>query len=195
MQLVFATHNQHKFQEVKAMVPTNIQLLSLKDLGLLDDIPETGKTLAENAQIKADFITQKFNIDCFADDTGLVIEVLDGEPGVYSARYAGTEKDDDANMQKVLAKLKDHLNRGAHFKTVFALNLGKKKYLFEGIVHGEIITEKRGNEGFGYDPIFKPSGYEKTFAELTLETKNKISHRAKAMQQLIDFLSNMGSQR
>jgi XTP/dITP diphosphohydrolase len=189
MQLVFATHNQNKYKEVRALIPKSIELLSLNDIGLFEEIPETGDTLQENALLKADFVTKKYKLDCFADDTGLLIDALNGEPGVYSARYAGVEKNNEANMQKVLAGLKGVANRKAHFKTVFALNFKGTSHLFEGVVQGEITYSKKGTKGFGYDPIFKPVGFDKTFAELALVEKNKISHRAKALEKLLGFLN------
>lgn len=188
MKLVFATHNQHKFEEVKKLVPSSIELLSLNDISCYDDIAETGKTLEENAKIKADYITQNYGLSCFADDTGLLVDALDGQPGVYSARYAGQQKSDEDNMNKLLRELNGKNNRNAHFKTVIALNLNNDRHLFEGIVNGTITREKAGQKGFGYDPIFKPSALDKTFAELPIEVKNKISHRGKAVQHLIDFL-------
>ncbi|WP_276167173.1 non-canonical purine NTP diphosphatase [Zobellia alginiliquefaciens] len=188
MKLVFATHNKNKFNEVKKLVPSHIELVSLTDIGCFDEIPETGTTLEENAHIKADYVTQNYNLSCFADDTGLIVEALNGEPGVYSARYAGDSKNSDDNMNKLLHNLKSKNSRTAHFKTVIALNINEETHTFDGIVQGQITKEKTGNQGFGYDPIFKPHGYEKTFAELPLETKNNIGHRGRAIKKLIDFL-------
>ncbi len=191
MKLVFATHNQNKFEEVKALIPDSIALISLTDLGCTDDIPETGKTLAENARIKADFVTENYKLSCFADDTGLLVDALDGRPGVYSARYAGQEKNAEANMEKLLLELEGSSNRAAHFKTAIALNLKNDHHLFEGSVHGYIASRKKGKNGFGYDPIFVPCGHEQTFAELPLSLKNQISHRGRAIQKLIAFLNTL----
>ncbi|MGJ8738677.1 non-canonical purine NTP diphosphatase [Zobellia laminariae] len=188
MKLVFATHNKNKLDEVKKLVPPHIELVSLTDIGCFDEIPETGATLEENAQIKADYVTKTYDLACFADDTGLIVDILNGEPGVYSARYAGETKDADDNMNKLLKNLEDKENREAHFKTVIALNLNKEKHIFNGIVEGVIIKEKKGSKGFGYDPIFQPNGYKQTFAELPLKTKNSISHRGLAIKKLLDFL-------
>lgn len=194
MKLVFATHNKNKFEEVKKLVPDNIDLVSLIDIGCFDDIPETGKTLEENAIIKADYVTRNFKLACFADDTGLLVDTLNGEPGVYSARYAGPQRNADDNMNKLLSELKFKTDRTARFKTIIALNINKECYLFEGTVEGEITTEKHGTKGFGYDPIFRPKEYQKTFAELPLETKNKIGHRGKAIQKLLVYLQKSVSQ-
>ncbi|WP_340074650.1 non-canonical purine NTP diphosphatase [Leptobacterium sp. I13] len=188
MQLVFATHNKNKFIEVKALLPSYINLLSLEDIHCTKDIPETGQTIEENAILKANFIQENYNLNCFADDTGLEVEALGGAPGVHSARYAGANKNSEANIQKLLQELKEDINRKARFKTVIALNLGNEKIMFQGIVNGQIAHEKKGNGGFGYDPVFIPEGHDQTFAELPLTAKNKISHRAQAMHQLIDYL-------
>ncbi len=188
MKLIFATHNQNKFNEVKLLMPQHIELLSLNDIGLTEEIPETGKTLEENALCKADFVTLHYDLPCFSDDTGLLIDALNGAPGVYSARYAGGDKNADKNMDKVLKAMKDKESRAAHFKTVIALNLNGESILFKGIVHGEITKKRQGSAGFGYDPIFKPMGYLQTFAELSLSEKNEIGHRGKAIEQLIDHL-------
>ncbi|MDB2606667.1 non-canonical purine NTP diphosphatase [Zobellia sp.] len=188
MKLVFATHNKNKFDEVKKIIPSHIELVSLTDIGCFDEIPETGSTLEENAHIKADYVTKNYGLSCFADDTGLIVDALNGEPGVYSARYAGEHKNSEDNMTKLLHKLEGKNSRLAHFKTVIALNINKEKHTFKGTVQGKITTEKTGNHGFGYDPIFKPNGYEKTFAELPIETKNSIGHRGRAMKKLLDFL-------
>ncbi len=186
--LVFATHNLHKLAEVRAMIP-QWEILGLADLNCYEDIPETASTLEGNAQIKADYITQKYGYDCFADDTGLEISALHGAPGVYSARYAGNTSDSKANMEKVLRNLKDNKDRKARFRTVVALNLGTAKYQFEGICKGEILTTKTGDSGFGYDPIFQPEGYTLSFAEMSQEEKGKISHRGKAIKKLVAFLN------
>ena len=190
MQLVFATHNPNKLKEVQILFPKEIQLLSLKDIGCMDEIPETANDLEGNATIKANFVTDNYGYPCFADDTGLLVDALDGAPGVYSARYAGEQKNADDNMDKLLLQLHKHPNRSAHFKTVIALNLNHEQLLFKGIVQGEITTEKKGEKGFGYDPIFRPNGYNKTFAELPISVKNTISHRAKAIEQLLAFFKN-----
>jgi XTP/dITP diphosphohydrolase len=171
------------------MLPQNIQIISLESIGCFEEIEETALTIEGNAILKANYITQKYGFDCFADDTGLEVEVLNGDPGVFSARYAGEHKNANDNMNKLLDNLKDKSNRAAQFKTVIALNVLGKQHLFTGIAKGEITTEKRGDLGFGYDPIFKPEDYNKTFAELDLELKNKISHRGKATIALIDFLN------
>ena len=192
MKLVFATHNQNKVKEVQALLPGNISLLSLTDIGCTQEIPETGKTLEENARLKANYVTKNYGFPCFADDTGLLVAILNGAPGVYSARYAGESANANANMEKILQALTAAGDRTARFETVIALNLNNEQYLYTGKIEGEIIHEKRGDKGFGYDPIFKPKGYDKTFAELPLEVKNQISHRAMAIQQLITYLNNIG---
>lgn len=189
MQLVFASNNKNKIKEIQLLVPNSIQILSLEDIGCLDDIPETADTIEGNAILKANYVTEKYGYNCFADDSGLEIEALNGEPGVYSARYAGEPKDDDKNTEKVLANLKNELNRKANFKTVICLNLNGEQHLFTGIIDGKIIDKKMGTNGFGYDPIFVADGYDKTFAELTIEEKSSISHRGIAVRQLVDFLS------
>jgi len=188
-ELVFATQNKHKLEEIQQAINGQFRIISLFDLNYFEDIPETGETLMENALQKANFIYQNYEKDCFADDTGLEIEALNGEPGVYSARYAGNGRSFEDNMNKVLEKLHNKTNRKACFKTVIALIYKKQTYYFEGIVNGTITTEKKGKEGFGYDPIFLPNGYTKTFAELSLEEKNKMSHRAIASKKLIHFLN------
>ena len=188
MELVFATNNTHKLNEVRAIAGARFSIVSLKELGCFDEIPETGETLPENALLKAQYIHNKFQCNCFADDTGLEIEALDGQPGVYSARYAGEHCSFQDNVLKVLCELQGIPNRKACFKTVIALILNETTYFFEGKIEGEIIETEKGTNGFGYDPIFKPLGYEKTFAEMTDAEKNKISHRALATKQLNDFL-------
>lgn len=188
MKLVFATHNQNKFNEVKVLMPKHIELLSLTDIGCTQEIPETGTTLEENAQLKSNFVVKTYGLNCFSDDTGLLVDALNEAPGVYSARYAGEAKNAQANMNKLLNELKAHENRSAKFETVVSLHWQGKNHLFIGAVHGTITNEKRGDKGFGYDPIFIPENYTETFAELPLETKNKISHRGLAIVQLIDFL-------
>ena len=205
MKIVFATNNKHKLDEIRSILGESIEVLSLKDIGCDADIPETGKTLDENAQQKAQYIYDNYHLDCFADDTGLEVDALNGAPGVYSARYANMEDpsaeshDAEANMSRLLRELGENNNRKARFRTVIALirkkdvcpcgcTSIKEIHKFEGIVEGEIIRERRGGEGFGYDPIFQPDGYDKTFAELGMEIKNHISHRARATQKLCEFL-------
>ncbi len=188
MQLVFATHNENKFKEVKLLIPKHIELLSLKDIGCFEEIPETAQTIAENAILKAEYVYRKYKVACFADDTGLEVDALNGAPGVYSARYAGPQKSAADNINKLLLELKDKSNRGAQFKTVIALKTKQEELLFQGIVRGSITTLPIGSGGFGYDPVFIPEGYSKTFAELPITTKNEISHRAKALQHLLDYL-------
>lgn len=189
--LVFATNNKHKLEEISSIIENKIELLSLKDIYCDVDIPETANTLEGNALLKAEYIYKKYGLDCFADDTGLEVEALNGEPGVYSARYAGEEKDAEKNMQKILDKLKETSNRKAQFRTVISLIIDGKYKLFEGSVKGEILNEKKGNSGFGYDPIFQPNGYDQSFAELGNETKNKISHRAIATNKLCEYLKSI----
>lgn len=186
--LVFATNNAHKLDEISSILGEKIEVLSLKDIHCDVDIPETADTLEGNAMLKAEYIYEHYGLDCFADDTGLEVEALNGAPGVYSARYAGEAHNSEANMQKLLQEMQRATNRKAQFRTAICLILDGKKHLFEGIVKGEIIKEKRGGSGFGYDPIFMPEGYTKTFAELGNETKNKISHRALAVEKLCRFL-------
>ena len=188
MKLVFASNNKNKIQEIQALVPNTIQIVSLEEIGCTEDIPETADTIEGNAILKANYVTEKYGYDCFADDTGLEVEALNGAPGVYSARYAGEQKDANDNMNKLLSELSDKPNRKANFKTVIALNLNGKQNLFTGIINGKIIEEKIGTNGFGYDPIFVADGYEKTFAELSMEEKSTISHRGIAVKELILFL-------
>ncbi len=190
MKLVFATNNKHKLEEVRKILGNQFEILSLKDINCFEEIPETQKTIEGNASQKAHYIYNKYKTNCFADDTGLEIEALNGEPGVYSARYAGEHCSFEDNVEKVLKKLSGIPNRKARFKTVISLIIDKKEYQFEGIINGTITTEKHGTSGFGYDPIFLPDGYDKTFAELSSEEKNKISHRGLATRKLINFLSN-----
>ncbi|WP_131752788.1 non-canonical purine NTP diphosphatase [Prevotella heparinolytica] len=185
---VFATNNAHKLEEVSAILGKRIELLSMKDIDCNVDIPETADTLEGNALIKARYIFENYHLDCFADDTGLEVEVLNGAPGVYSARYAGDAHDSEANMKKLLKEMENVENRRARFRTVFALIINGKEHLFEGIVKGEIIKNRKGTSGFGYDPVFVPEGYSQTFAEMGNELKNKISHRAMATQKLCHFL-------
>ncbi len=191
MQLVFASNNKNKIIELQSMLPESITIRSLESIGCFEDIPETSDTIEGNAILKANYVTEKYGYDCFADDTGLEIDALKGEPGVYSARYAGEQRNADDNMNKVLENLSDLNNRKAQFKTVIALNINGKQHLFTGIAPGEITVEKIGNQGFGYDPIFQPVGYNETFAQLSLELKNQISHRGKATKQLLAYLKNI----
>jgi XTP/dITP diphosphohydrolase len=186
--LVVATNNAHKLEEISAILGDEMELLSLKDIGCEADIPETADTLEGNARQKARYIYENYQLDCFADDTGLEVEALDGAPGVFSARYAGNGHDSEANMQKLLRELEGKQNRKAQFRTAICLIMGGEEYLFEGIVKGKIIEEKRGSAGFGYDPIFVPEGFDKTFAELGNEVKNTVSHRALAVEKLCRFL-------
>jgi len=190
MKLVFATNNKNKILEVQQMLPDSIEIISLESIGCYEDIPETADTIEENAKMKANYITENYGFDCFADDTGLEVETLNGEPGVYSARYAGEQRNSEDNMDKLLVRLSGNTNRNAQFKTVIALNTREKQILFTGIAKGEITLEKTGNQGFGYDPIFKPTGFSTTFAQMSIQEKSEISHRAKATLQLIDFLKN-----
>ncbi|WP_264558513.1 non-canonical purine NTP diphosphatase [Flavobacterium sp. N2270] len=189
MQLVFASNNKNKIQEIQQLLPSSIKILSLEDIGCFEDIPETSTTIEGNAILKANYVTKKFGYNCFADDTGLEVEVLNGEPGVYSARYAGEQKNAEDNMNKLLFELNDKSNRNAHFKTVIALNINGEQHLFEGIAKGTITFEKKGVDGFGYDPIFQPQGHSSTFAQISMIEKAKISHRGIATRSLIDFLS------
>ena len=191
MKLIFATHNKNKLKEVKSLMPSSIELLSLDDISFNDEIEETADTIEGNALLKAKTIFEKTGINCFADDSGLLVDALNGAPGVYSARYAGEQKNDEDNMQKLLHELNDKPNRNAHFKTVMALIIDGKEYLFEGKIEGKIILEKLGTNGFGYDPIFVPDGYNETFAQLDSETKNNISHRARALQKMLEFLKTI----
>lgn len=189
MELVFATHNPNKAKELKQLFPTHIKLLSLSDIGCNQDIPETSETIAGNALQKARYVKKHYGKDCFADDTGLEVEALDGAPGVRSARYAGQAKSDKANVDKLLGELKNKTNRHARFKTVIALIIEDQEYLFNGICNGLITEIEIGTEGFGYDPIFIPENQDKTFAQMSLSEKSISSHRGKAVQKLIDFLS------
>lgn len=187
--LVFATNNAHKLDEIRAILGDRVEVLSLKDIHCEADIPETADTLEGNAALKAEYIYKNYGLDCFADDTGLEVEVLGGAPGVYSARYAGGEgHDSEANMKKLLVELEGKTNRKAQFRTAICLIEDGTEHLFEGVVKGEIIEKKRGCSGFGYDPVFVPEGYTETFAEMGNEEKNKISHRARATQKLCDYL-------
>ena len=190
MKLVFASNNKNKIAEIQHQVGSQFEIVSLEEIGCFIDIPETAETIEGNAILKANYVTKNFELPCFADDTGLEIEVLNNEPGVYSARYAGEQKNAEDNMNLVLLKLAFETNRKAQFKTSIALNINNQQYIFEGVVKGEITLKKSGNHGFGYDPIFQPEGSSTTFAEMSLEQKLEISHRGIAMQKLIDFLKN-----
>lgn len=187
-QLIFATNNNHKKEEVSLLLP-DYEVLTLSEIGIFEDIAETGITLEENALIKANFVFQKTGLDCFADDTGLEVEALGNKPGVYSARYAGEPADAQANIDKLLSEMNSVENRNARFRTVIALIRGGQTYFFEGRVNGKIIEKRSGNSGFGYDPVFKPEGFDKTFAEMSPDEKNRISHRGAAIRRLIDFLN------
>jgi XTP/dITP diphosphohydrolase len=189
MKIVFATNNLNKLLEVRKMLPSSIQLLSLSDIDCFDEIDETETTLEGNAALKANYITEKFGYNCFADDTGLEVESLNGEPGVYSARYADKQNDSEKNMQKLLTELGNASNRKAQFRTAVALNIDGQQFLFEGICKGTILREKQGKKGFGYDPVFMPNGFNNSFAEMTSKEKNTISHRGIAIQQLVSFLT------
>jgi XTP/dITP diphosphohydrolase len=191
MDLVFATNNQHKLKELQAILGEDITLLSLNNIGCNEEIPEEQPTLEGNASQKAHYIFDKYGYNCFADDTGLEIDALNGEPGVYSARYAGDEKSAEANMEKVLEKMTKINKRDARFRTVISLIINGEEKLFEGIVRGEILKEKKGNSGFGYDPIFRPESFEQSFAQMELAEKNKISHRGRAVQKLVKYLKEM----
>ena len=187
--LIFATSNQNKVLEIQKILPKKFNIKSLKDLNYFEDVPENENTIEGNAIFKAKYIYEKFNINVFADDTGLEVEALNGEPGVHSARYAGTTRNSEKNIKKLLKNLKNIKNRNARFKTVIALIINNKLHIFSGIVEGYILDSPKGNNGFGYDPIFCPNGFDKSFAELTLKEKNLISHRSLAMKKLIDFIS------
>lgn len=189
MKLVFATHNKNKFREVKTLMPSHIELLSLDDIGCSDEIPETATTIEGNALLKSKFVKEHYGFDCFADDTGLEVESLNNAPGVFSARYAGDDCNANANIEKLLLELHNRSNRNARFKTAISLSAEQKELLFLGICEGVIIEEPKGDMGFGYDPVFKPKGFEITFAEMSLEQKSMIGHRGKAIQKLLEYLS------
>jgi XTP/dITP diphosphohydrolase len=193
MTFIFATHNQHKLKEVQSLLPEKINILSLSDIQFNQEIEETEPTIEGNALIKAKAVSLTSGYPCFSDDSGLLVEAINGEPGVYSARYAGPQKNDEDNIQKLLTNLKDTTNRNAYFKTVMALVFNEKTYLFEGIVNGSITEKKRGSNGFGYDPVFLPDGFNQTFAEMDAATKNTISHRGIALKKLINFLTTSNS--
>ena len=188
MELIFATHNQHKTEEAREIAASFILIKNLKDIGCFEEIPETADTLPGNALQKAHYVVEHFHVNCFADDTGLEVEALDGRPGVYSARYAGEHCSYQDNVDKLLREMKGKTNRKACFKTVIALILEGKEYLFEGRVDGQIIEDQRGMSGFGYDPVFLPDGFDRTFAEMSEEEKNSISHRGRAIRKMMDFL-------
>ncbi len=190
MKIVFASSNKNKITEIRSMLPPNISIIGLEEIGCFEEIPETADIIEGNAILKANYVTEKYGFDCFADDSGLEVDGLNGAPGVYSARYAGVHNDAEANMNKLLNALESETNRSAQFKTVIALNLHGEQHLFPGTVKGEITLSKSGSQGFGYDPIFKANGMSKTFAELTLAEKSNISHRSIAVKKLIAFLSN-----
>ena len=190
MKLVFASNNANKIKEIQQLIPSSIEVVSLQDIGCTEEIPETADTIEGNAILKANYVTEKYGFNCFADDSGLEVEALNGAPGVYSARYAGEPKNDDNNMNKLILALKNEPNKKANFKTVICLNVDGKQHLFNGIVNGEIIDTKIGENGFGYDPIFIADGFTKTFAELTMQEKASISHRGIAVKQLVNFLNS-----
>ena len=193
MKLIFASRNENKFLEIGKIIPKKIQLGNLNELNFYDEIPENEETIEENATFKAEFIHSKFGVNVFADDTGLEVEVLNGKPGVHSARFAGIECDSNKNINKLLELLENKKNRKARFKTIIVLIFKQQFYQFEGIVNGEILFDRKGKNGFGYDSIFKPKGFDKSFAELSIDIKNKISHRAIAMSKLIDFIKEIKS--
>lgn len=189
MEIIFATHNENKLAEVQALMPAHVHLLSLTDIGLHDEIPETATTLEGNAILKANFIKERYDLPVFADDTGLLVHALNGEPGIYSARYAGEHKNSQDNMDLLLTNLNSTIDRSARFVTVIALSSQDGDCLFEGVCEGTITQERYGDKGFGYDPIFMPNGFDKTFAQMSLTEKGAISHRAKALSKLIEYLS------
>lgn len=190
MKLVFATHNKNKLAEIQAMMPSHIELLSLDDIGCTEDIVEDAQTIEGNAKLKANYVKQTYGYDCFADDTGLEVEALNGAPGVYSARYASEKRDANENMDKLLYRLDPFDDRSAQFKTAIAYNYGNEQALFIGLCKGQITHQKEGNQGFGYDPIFRPEGYEQTFAQMSMQLKGEISHRGRAFAKLLIFLTN-----
>lgn len=194
MKLVFASHNPHKVDEIRHLLPDFIEVLSLNDIGCIEDIPETAPTIEGNARLKVQYVRDHYNLNSFADDTGLEVDVLHGEPGVYSARYAGPAKKDTDNIEKLLQNLNGKEQRKAHFKTVIALDINRNIQEFTGLCKGEILTQKRGGHGFGYDPVFLPDGYTKSFAEMSQEKKSQISHRGKALQKLIVYLQALKNQ-
>ncbi len=191
MKIVFATNNPNKLKEIQALMPAGIEIISLKEIGCTEDIPETGETLEANAFQKARYLKENYGYDCFADDTGLEVEAINGAPGVYSARYAGPERSAEANMAKILEELTGKENRKAQFRTAIALILNGEERLFEGMVEGHISEAKQGEEGFGYDPIFLPENYQRSFAQMTIDEKGAISHRGRAIRKLVDFLGSI----
>ena len=191
MKLVFATNNKHKLEEVSSMLSDRFQLLGLEDIGCREEIEETEDTLEGNARLKTDFVSERYHLDCFADDTGLEVDVLDGAPGVYSARYAGEHVTYEDNVKKLLTELKGQTDRRARFRTVISLKLDGKQHFFEGSCEGVITEEPSGEKGFGYDPVFRPLGSERTFAEMSMEQKAQISHRGLAVNKLVEFLNNV----
>jgi len=191
MKLVFATNNKHKLKEILELIPDGIQIMTLSDIECYEDIPETGNSIEENASQKSHYIFNRYGVDCFADDTGLEIEALNGRPGVYSARYSGERCNFEDNINKVLFEMKEVVNRNAHFRTVISLIIKGVETQFEGTVNGQILTEKHGKEGFGYDPVFLPDGFDITFAEMPLKLKNSISHRGLAVQKLCEYLKTL----
>jgi XTP/dITP diphosphohydrolase len=190
MKLIFATHNLNKAKEISNQLKDTIQLMTLNDLNLTEEIPETGSTLSENAKIKSSYVVERFKMNCFADDTGLEIEALNGEPGVYSARYAGLQKSSEANMDLVLKNMEGKTQRNAKFKTMISLYWDGEFHEFEGIVEGQVLTERTGKDGFGYDPIFKPNESKLSFAQMNMEEKNMISHRGRAVKKMVDFIND-----
>ena len=194
MKIVFATANQNKAKEIAQLLPASMEVLTLRDLDVTEDIPETADTLEGNAHLKAAYIAERFHLPCFADDTGLEIAALNNRPGVYSARYAGDQRSDIDNMQRVIEELASETNRAARFRTVIALHLPEKKLEFEGIVNGRILTKKQGDQGFGYDPIFAPDNESRSFAEMSMDEKNTISHRGRAVRKLVDYLQGLESE-
>ncbi len=191
MKIIFATHNKHKLKEIQQILCNKFELVSLGEINCTEDIPETQPTIEGNASQKAFYIWNKYQLNCFADDTGLEVDALNGEPGVYSARYAGEDKNSKANTQKLLKNLEGQSNRKARFKTVISLVINGEETLFEGLVYGDITETERGNQGFGYDPVFLPQGYNKTYAEMELSEKNAFSHRALAVNKLVNYLKNL----
>lgn len=191
MKIVFATNNANKIKEIQSLLPSTIEIISLESIGCHEEIPETADTIEGNSILKANYVTQKYGYDCFADDTGLEVEALNNEPGVYSARYAGPQCLAEDNMALLLSNLENRDNRKAQFKTVITLNIKGEQLLFTGIAKGEITKNRSGNQGFGYDPIFRPENFQETFAEMSSELKNKISHRGKATQLLISYLNSI----
>ena len=193
MKIVFATNNPNKLKEIQTLIPKEIEIISLKEIGCTEDIPETGDTLEANAFQKVHYVKENYNYDCFADDTGLEIDALNGAPGVYSARYAGPEKSAEANIEKILNELQGKENRKAKFRTAIALTLNNEEYLFEGEINGHISKVKQGNEGFGYDPIFMPENEKRSFAQMSMEEKGTISHRGRAVKKLVTYLNNLST--